>query len=286
MGVKINSLTIGIFDGIHIGHRRLISKTVSQKQDGGEAVMLTFEYPPEYYFDNGEKFRGMIYPSSKRKELAISLGIDRVEFLDFCKMKDYSANEFIDFIVEKYDPGSVTVGFNFRFGKGKSGNTAFLSNKGRKYGFKTHIIQPVLYGGHRVSSTLIRHYLGNGEIGHANEILCDGYSILVRSLGKRERIYRLERDRNGLVSPADGIYLIVAGKSNYGVLKINTLDNSEKMELLFETDVKEFKMGNMEIEFVETLSLDRNLMLENATREIEASKKLISFLKKQWVVGK
>ena len=78
----MNALTIGIFDGIHAGHRRLIRHTIQKRFSTGQAVRLTFRYPPEYYF-NPHDFEGLLYRPEEKERRARALGIDRVEALDF-----------------------------------------------------------------------------------------------------------------------------------------------------------------------------------------------------------
>jgi len=278
-----SSITIGIFDGIHIGHRRLIAKAVSQKPEDGEAVMLTFEYPPEYYFKRNDKFHGMIYTGKKRKKLALSLGIDRIEFLDFLEIKDMYANEFVELLKKKYMATSVTVGFNFRFGKDKGGNTSFLSNRGKKLGFKTSIIPPILYSGHKVSSTLIRHYLRNGEIGHANEILCKPYSMCgILSKTDDDDIFILNRRNQTLLAPCCGLYLAVNRNLDYFIVNIKDTGNSEHIEILNtsekNTDIQNYK----EFFLLETISLTNGKNradFDKMKKEIDISKKLIEFWK-------
>src|SRR6056297_1475354 len=106
-----NSLTLGIFDGVHIGHRRLIEKTKEVKDIRGQTILLTFAYPSTYYL-NKDSFPGLIYSPSKREQLIKSLGIDSVVFLDFEMFYTKAPLEFVSFIKDQYSPSEVTVGFN------------------------------------------------------------------------------------------------------------------------------------------------------------------------------
>jgi len=172
----LNALTIGIFDGIHAGHRRLIRHTIKKRFSKGQAVMLTFRYPPEYYF-NPRDFEGLLYRPEEKERRARALGIDRVEALDFPTLKDMTPSEFVDRILGPLDPSWVIVGYNFRFGRHRTGTTDFLRAYGKKKGFQTMVVPPVFVNGIKVSSTIIRYFLKNGEILKANAFLNQPYLL-------------------------------------------------------------------------------------------------------------
>src|SRR6056297_70738 len=171
-----NSLTLGIFDGVHIGHRRLIEKTQAVKDEEGQSLLLTFAYPSSYYLNN-DLFPGLIYPPSKREQMIYSLGIDTVVFLDFEDFYSKTPLEFVHFIHDQFTPSEITVGFNFRFGKNRMGDAQLLTDLGHRFGFRTNVVPAVVCKSHRVSSSLIRYYLKNGDVNRANEILKRPYSI-------------------------------------------------------------------------------------------------------------
>jgi len=221
-----NSLTMGIFDGVHIGHRRLIEKTKEVMEKGAQTILLTFDYPASYYLSN-ESFSGLIYTPQKRKAIIQSLGIDKVEFLDFNQFHTKTPLEFIQHVYERYQPSELTVGFNFHFGKDKVGNAELLRDLGHRFGFRTNIVSAVNCGGHRVSSSLIRYYLKNGDIQKANEILKRPYSVegkvyADQGIGKKIGFptANLFREGHDMLVPSFGVYLAYTPQLGFGLMNI------------------------------------------------------------------
>ncbi len=233
-----NSLTMGIFDGVHIGHRRLIEKTKEVVEEGAQTVLLTFEYPASYYFHN-ESFPGLIYSPEKRKTIIQSLGIDKVEFLDFRKFHTKTPLEFIQYVSEQYHPLELTVGFNFHFGKDKVGTEELLRDLGHRCGFRTNVVSAVNCSGHRVSSSLVRYYLKNGDIQRANEILKRPYSIegkvyADQGIGKKLGFptANLFREGHEMLVPSFGVYLAYTPQLGFGLMNIGnrpTVSDQEKV---------------------------------------------------------
>ncbi len=224
--IKSNSLTLGIFDGVHIGHRRLIEKTKEVKETSGKTILLTFAYPSTYYLHK-ESFPGLIYSPRKREEIIKSLGMDSVVFLDFKQFYTKTPLEFVRYITEQFSPSELTVGFNFHFGKNRIGDSELLLDLGHRFGFRTNIVPAVNASGHRVSSSLIRYFLKNGDIKRANEILKCPYSIEGKvfqdqGLGKKLGFptANLKREGKGLLTPCYGVYLGYTPGLGFGLLNI------------------------------------------------------------------
>ncbi|HPR95843.1 MAG TPA: bifunctional riboflavin kinase/FMN adenylyltransferase [Thermotogota bacterium] len=228
-----SSITLGIFDGVHIGHRRLLSKAVELKPEGGKSMALTFEYSAPYYLNPKAYIEksglGMIYSAARREKIIKSLGIDEVVFMDFEKMRNLTPVEFIHYLMEHYNPAEVIVGFNFHFGRDRLGDSELLAELGHRYGFRTTIVPPVNFSGHRVSSSLIRYFIKNGDIGHANEVLKRHYSIeghvyrdqqIGRTIGFPTA--NIRRTKSNLLIPAYGVYLAYTPELGYGLLNVGS----------------------------------------------------------------
>jgi riboflavin kinase/FMN adenylyltransferase len=233
-----NSLTLGIFDGVHIGHRRLIEKTKEVKDKTGQTILLTFAYPSTYYLNKGS-FSGLIYSPSKREQIIKSLGIDSVVFLDFEVFYTKTPLEFVSFINEQFAPSELTVGFNFHFGKNRIGDAELLSDLGHRFDFRTNVVTAVNCNGHRVSSSLIRYYLRNGDIKRANEILKRPYSIegkVYQDQGIGKKIgfptANLKREGKDMLIPYYGVYLAYTPKLGYGLLNIGKRPTVSKDDLI------------------------------------------------------
>jgi len=186
--------------------------------------MLTFPYPPEYYF-NPREFEGLLYLTEEKEKRARALGMDRVEILDFPTLKDMTPSEFVDRILCPLDPSWVIVGYNFRFGRHRAGTTDFLRAYGKKKGYQTSVIPPVFVNGVKVSSTMIRYFLKSGDIAKANAFLNQPYLLegtLAESpdTGVLTALFSLRflRKGSGFVPLYPGYYLVRNRHLGYAIL--------------------------------------------------------------------
>jgi len=175
-------LTIGNFDGLHLGHQTVIDKLVKQSQRLGlPVVVLIFEPQPlEYFLGDNAPSRLM---RLREKVIQFSqLTIDDLLILPFNrKLADYDANAFIkELLVEQLNVKYLVIGDDFHFGKAREGNFSLLKEKGWQFGFEVKNSQSYLQQGMRISSTLIRDALGIGNLKRAKEMLGRDYSICGR----------------------------------------------------------------------------------------------------------
>ncbi len=164
------ALCLGVFDGVHRGHRSLIEKTVCVAEKKGiKAAALTF-------LSKFEKDK--IYPLETRIKLMKKCGIEKLYVVDFTKrFKNLSPTEFVDeYIVNYLKAKEVICGFDYRFGKGAKGDTKTLYDlsEGR---YNLTVMPPVTIMGETVSSTLIRKCLKEGNIKKANIMLGSPYEF-------------------------------------------------------------------------------------------------------------
>lgn len=175
-------LTIGNFDGLHLGHQTVIDKLVKQGQQLGlPVVVLIFEPQPlEYFLNKNAPSRLM---RLREKVIQFShLSIDDLLILPFNRtLADYDANAFIKaLLVERLNVKYLVIGDDFHFGKAREGNFSLLKEKGRQFGFEVKNSQSYLQQGMRISSTLIRDALGAGNLKRAKQMLGRDYSICGR----------------------------------------------------------------------------------------------------------
>ncbi|MDQ7089600.1 MAG: bifunctional riboflavin kinase/FAD synthetase [Methylococcales bacterium] len=175
-------LTIGNFDGLHLGHQAVIDKLVKQGQRLKlPVVVLIFEPQPlEYFLGDNAPSRLM---RLREKVLQFKqLPIDDLLILPFNRrLADYDANTFIQkLLVETLNVNHLVIGDDFHFGKARQGNFALLKEKGRELGFEVENTQPYQKIGMRISSTLIRDTLGKGDLKLAKQLLGRDYSICGR----------------------------------------------------------------------------------------------------------
>ena len=258
-------LTIGNFDGVHLGHQNVIKKLAERgKALDLPVVIMTFEAQPlEYFLGDNAPSRLMCL---REKVLAISkLPVDNLLIVGFNQnFANYDAEQFIDSIlINKLNVKHVVVGDDFRFGKARRGNFAMLKEMGLKHGFSVEDTGTYQFAGLRVSSTLIRDALNAGDLVKAEQLLGHNYSICGRVAhgDKRGRtigfptaniqMFRKNTPINGVfavtMSGIDG--LVFEGVANVGTRP--TVDGGAKVILetyLFDFD-KEIYGRYVEVHF-------------------------------------
>lgn len=171
------SIALGFFDGVHIAHKKIIDSAVSYAQKNSfSPVALTFDRSPLEILSPG-KVR-YLTDTAEKAELIKALGAD-VQFLTLSKeLLALSPEEFVrNILVKEFGIKHAVCGYNYRFGKGGSGDTNTLTELGKKYGFTVEVCDKVMYGETDVSSSQIRKLLDEGNILLANELLGRNFSL-------------------------------------------------------------------------------------------------------------
>ncbi|MGR9114156.1 MAG: bifunctional riboflavin kinase/FAD synthetase [Gammaproteobacteria bacterium] len=175
-------LTIGNFDGLHLGHRAVIEKLARKgKAMGLPVVVLIFEPQPLEYFLGDNSPSRLMRLREKVIQFA-GLPVDNVLILRFNQyFANLEAEIFVnEILLNKLNVKYLVVGDDFHFGKARRGNFALLKQKGREFGFEVEDTDSYLLAGHRVSSTLIRDALGDGNLALAERMLGRSYSVCGR----------------------------------------------------------------------------------------------------------
>jgi riboflavin kinase/FMN adenylyltransferase len=173
------SLTIGNFDGVHLGHRELLRRTVAHARElGSLAVVLTFSPHPIRFFSPKARFYEITGTEEKAERME-ELGVDALVVESFDGGIGGMAPEAFARTVVRGRMGArfVTVGYDFTFGKGRTGSPAMLSRLGRELGFSVDVVPPLLRGGAIVSSSRIRDLLLGGRVREASVLLCRPYRM-------------------------------------------------------------------------------------------------------------
>lgn len=165
-------LTIGSFDGVHVGHQALIEKMVAHsRQYENPAVVLTF-FPHPSVVLRGRKPAFYITRPQEKAELLGDLGVDYVITQPFNKeLSKVSAMDFVDRLRAQLRFQDLWIGEDFALGHDRQGDRTYLANLGREIGFKLHIVAPVFMGGEVVSSTRVREALRSGDVGRVETYL-------------------------------------------------------------------------------------------------------------------
>mgnify|MGYP001615016502 CR=1 FL=1 len=173
------SLTIGNFDGVHLGHRELLRRTVAHARDLRlQAVTLTFTPHPVRLFTPRARFYEITSMGEKASRME-ELGIDVLVVDPFTgAIGGMGPEEFARTVVhERLRARFVTVGYDFTFGRNRTGSPGMLRRIGSELGFEVDVVPPLLRGGAIVSSSRIRELLLSGRVREAEELLCRPYAV-------------------------------------------------------------------------------------------------------------
>ena len=167
-------VTIGNFDGVHLGHQALLTEVKKRAHDLKlESAVITFEPNPKDYFSQN-KPQTRISSLREKIELFNEIKIDRVHIIKFNQeFSKVTANEFISVLIKQLKVKEIVVGEDFCFGRGREGSIKQLSASSMKLNIKNKI----LIDGKRISSTLIRNLLANDKLDEANKYIGRPYSI-------------------------------------------------------------------------------------------------------------
>ena len=167
-------VTIGNFDGVHLGHQALLTEVKKRAHDLKlESAVITFEPNPKDYFSQN-KPQTRISSLREKIELFNEIKIDRVHIIKFNQeFSNVTANEFISVLIKQLRVKEIVIGEDFCFGRGREGGIKQLSASSMKLNIKNKI----LMDGKRISSTLIRNLLANDKLDQANKYIGRPYSI-------------------------------------------------------------------------------------------------------------
>lgn len=179
-GINISNtwLTIGSFDGVHIGHQQLIRElNESAHQSGGWSVVLTFHPHPTVIL-KGRTGAFYITPPQEKAELLDQLDVDIVITYPFTyELSQSTAREYISFLKNHLGFQQLWVGYDFALGKGREGNVPYLKVLGEEFDYSVHVVEPVKSNDRIVSSSLIRKLILEGTVIEANKLLGRYYRV-------------------------------------------------------------------------------------------------------------
>jgi riboflavin kinase/FMN adenylyltransferase len=286
-GLKGAVYAIGNFDGLHLGHRAVIERAIAMaKERAAPSALLTFEpHPADFFAGRPVVFR--LTPPRDKAAISARLGLTGLVLIPFgASLAAMSAEEFITkVLVERLRVGAVVIGWDFHFGKGRSGSPTTLAEAGRRYGFGVEIVAQVEGGGAVVSSSAIRKALEQGDLAAAATGLGRNYSVsgqvisgqrLGRTLGVPTANIALELT-NRL---AHGIYAVVArvdGRAFPAVASFGTRPTVDDGLPLLEVHLLDFDGGlygsEMEVEFIERIRDERKFdSIPSLVAEMERDK--------------
>jgi riboflavin kinase/FMN adenylyltransferase len=212
------ALTIGNFDGVHAGHRQIVRRVVQlARGNGWKAAALTFDPHPMQVVAPERAPRLMSSPLD-RCEFLRDEGIEQVLILPFDeRVSRIEPDAFIrDLITGRLKARAILVGKDFRFGHKHAGDTMQLAQLGFELGFETDLIPPVTIRGHRVSSSMIRQLIEQGEVARACRFLTrpfhvDGPVVRGHGIGSKQTVPTLNLLAGDRLIPKTGVYVTRTG---------------------------------------------------------------------------
>jgi len=209
-----SALTIGNFDGVHFGHRRILRRLKALADERGwKPSVLTFDPHPTKVVAP-ERTPRLLTSPDRRAELMRDEGVEQVLILPFTpELARLSPEEFVrQLVVGRLGARMVLVGDNFRFGHKQSGNIRVLAELGKRLGFETEIVPAVTCRGRVVSSSGIRELILAGRVSLAARLLqhafaLEGEVVAGRGVGSKHTVPTLNLSTAAELIPARGVYV-------------------------------------------------------------------------------
>ena len=219
---------IGIFDGIHLGHKRVIKRILNLREPGRDKVVVTFDPHPLTVL-HPKKAPPRIMSLEHRLHIFEKMGLDAtviIRFTDF--IAAMPPEEFIKRVLHGIGARKVYVGANFHFGRKKSGNVETFKRIGRDHGIDVKTVQPVKRRGRTISSTWLRKLISSGDIKNAEKLLRRPVSVMGTVVagdrrGRALGVPTANVDPHQEVIPPPGVYAVkvdIDGKLFDGVLNV------------------------------------------------------------------
>lgn len=244
--------TIGTFDGVHIGHCKILDKLVTAaKNSDYESLLLTF-FPHPRMIVQPEADIKLLNTIDEKKKLLNNIGLDNLIIHPFdIEFSNLEAEEFVkSVLVDSFNIHKIIIGYDHRFGKNRSANIDDLVRFGEKYNFEVEQIQVKELDDVSISSTKIRNALGNGKIKLANSYLGYNYTLegkvvkgkqLGRTIGYPTANIKIEETYK--LIPKIGAYAVtskVSGKILFGMMNIGFNPTVAGKELTIEVNFFDF----------------------------------------------
>lgn len=250
MGSKNSVVALGIFDGVHLGHRCILEKTISKTASGLKPVVFTFK-SSSLTTKHGKDFK-YIYTDGQKEMLLSKIGINEIISENFNDICNLSGEEFVsEFLVKKMSAACVVCGNDYRFGKNAEYGAEKLSELCSPYSIEVIRISDVNMDGEKISSQQIRELLSYGAVNTVNELLGRRYFIM-QDVEQGNRIGRTigfptinQKFAEGQLIPKLGVYatnVTIDGEEYKGVTNIGKKPTiSDNNEIVAETHILGFE---------------------------------------------
>jgi len=247
---------IGNFDGVHLGHREILSAVVEEaRRSGARAVAVTFDPHPDQYLRPGQAPR-LLTPIQERLRLLVATGIDAVVVLPFdAAIANLTARDFVSrILLQSLSVCGLHEGRNFRFGHGAEAGVAELNAMGAEFKFNLTVHESVHVRGLEVSSSAIRSLVAAGDMRRARWMLGRPFSVLStqargRGIGTRLLVPTVNLAQYDDLLPAFGVYvtrLIIGGRAFQAVTNVGNRPTFGEASFAVESHILDFEPIEMD----------------------------------------
>lgn len=225
---KPSAVALGKFDGVHLGHRRLLEHVLAQKKTGLQAVVFTFDTSAASFFGGDEK---ELSTSEEKRAVFSEMGIDVL--IEFPLNRDTAATQPLDFLsrylAKQMCTAYLCAGPDVSFGKGGAGNYDLLAGYAERFGYRVELIEKVRLEGEEISSTRVREAVRAGRMQDAALMLGAPYSVSGRVVHGRALGRKLGMPTANLLPdsskllPPNGVYCsrtLLDGKTYRGITNV------------------------------------------------------------------
>jgi riboflavin kinase/FMN adenylyltransferase len=212
-------ITIGNFDGLHLGHQKIIEAVIRRSEElKGTSMVVTFDPHPVKVLAPEKEIK-MLTTFKERARILDAIGIKVLLCINFTReFANFSPDVFIeDILVKKINAKEIVIGPDYAFGKNRKGTTELLKKRGLELGFRVKVVKSVEIDGDVVSSSKIRSLLSMGQVFEASTFLGRAYTIegnVIRGAGRGEKLLHIPTANittpNELV-PKEGVYAVRIG---------------------------------------------------------------------------
>jgi riboflavin kinase/FMN adenylyltransferase len=288
---KKTVITVGTFDGVHPGHRKLFEKVVSvANQRNFQSIIITFDPHPRNVLQT-DKQVFLLTLKNEKIEILSGCNVDFLYIINFTKeFSQQSYDSFVEeFLVKKLKLGVFVIGHDHKFGKDRSGDENKLKELSAKYNFEVEVVEPVIFDNEIISSTKIRNSLVSGDVKRANKLLAREYSFSGNVVhgSTRGRILgfptaNIQPESTEKLLPLGGVYAVrclINEAEYFGIMNIGFRPTfEEKGKLVFEVHIFDFNADiygeEIKISFIERLRDEKKFSSkEELIYQIERDKK-------------
>ncbi|MGC8796413.1 bifunctional riboflavin kinase/FAD synthetase [Thermodesulfovibrio sp.] len=288
-------MTIGNFDGVHIGHQKIFDFVKRKAAEiNGTSVVITFNPHPIKVLYKEHPLK-LITTNEDKIKLIEKCGIDLTISIPFTyEFAQIEAEDFVkDILVEKFNVKWIVVGYDYRFGRARKGDRELLKKLGEIYGFKVTVLKAYKKGGKILSSTAVRNALFQGNIKEANQFLGRAYHVdgeVIRGMGRGSSILGYPTANfvpEQEIIPKQGVYAVKVTIPNLktfnGVANIGKNPTFGNTNMSYEVHILDFKenlLGKIiRVHFIERIRDEKKFnspeqLKENIARDIEFAKKI------------